>query len=64
MAAGKVERLLYSIPEVCEATGLSRTTINSAMRDGSLKKRHFGKAVRIHVNDLRRWIDAKTIGVA
>jgi hypothetical protein len=53
----KLENLLAVTPVRAAAlTGLARTRIFNALRDGELVARKSGKATIIEVEELRRWI--------
>ncbi|MDE2165521.1 MAG: helix-turn-helix domain-containing protein [Alphaproteobacteria bacterium] len=53
--SGKVS---YSIPEAVDATGLSRSTLYEALRDGKLVARKCGARTVIEEIELRRFINA------
>lgn len=50
--------LLRVVPEVVRITGLGKSTIFEAIGRGELKATRFGRAVRIHRDDLEAWIAA------
>ncbi len=52
-----VEPLFYSVEQVAEITGLSVATIRRAIRDKRLGTHKFGRAVRVHRDDLNAYID-------
>jgi excisionase family DNA binding protein len=51
-----MEKLLYTIPQVCELTALSRSTVYELVRTGELPKIKIGKAIRITDDGLRAWL--------
>lgn len=53
------DNVLMNIRDACLVTGLSRTTINRKIDDGSLKKMKIGRTVRITVGSLRKLINVK-----
>jgi excisionase family DNA binding protein len=52
-----MEKLLYRVEEACTVTGLGRTKLYSEIAQGNLKVVHFGKSVRIPVEELRAYVD-------
>jgi excisionase family DNA binding protein len=50
--------LLRVTPDVTRITGLGKSTIWEAISRGELKATRFGRAVRIHRDDLAAWIQA------
>jgi excisionase family DNA binding protein len=62
MAATAPEKLLLTITETQEATGLSRTTIYGLMRSGELPVVRIGTAVRISAAGLRAWVAERQAG--
>ena len=55
-----MERLLFTIEEVAEALGLSRSTIYRLLRQGELVATHIGSATRIPESSVRCFVDART----
>jgi excisionase family DNA binding protein len=53
-----MERLL-KIPEVCDRTSLSRTTIYELLYRGEIPSVHVGRAHRIPESALEAWLTAK-----
>jgi excisionase family DNA binding protein len=51
-----VPRLGFSPDEAAQSTGVSRTRIFEAIRDGALTARKAGKSTVIEVDELRRWV--------
>lgn len=56
---GPIAKLLYRVPEACEATGLSRTTLYALLAAGELKAIHVNSAVRIPADELAAWVERK-----
>ncbi len=50
--------LLRVTPDVTRITGLGKSTVFEAIARGELKATRFGRAVRIHRDDLEAWIAA------
>jgi excisionase family DNA binding protein len=46
----------FRIREVCKRTGLGRTTIYLAIKDGSLKAKKCGRTTIVMASDLREWL--------
>jgi excisionase family DNA binding protein len=53
---GTPERLLLCIPEVAEVLGIGRTKIYEMIATGELPTVRFGRAVRVSVNTLQKWV--------
>ena len=53
------EKLLLRIPEVCAATGFSRSFLYEQIESGGLKAIRVGRTIRICADDLRDWIAAQ-----
>ena len=53
---GTPERLLLRIPEVAEVLGIGRTKIYEMIATGELPTVRFGRAVRVSVNTLQKWV--------
>lgn len=51
------DKAAFSINEVVNQSGLSRTTVYEAMNDGSLIARKHGRRVLILRADLLRWLE-------
>jgi len=51
-------RIAHTIPDACEATGLSRTTLYSLIKEGRLKPRKCGNRTLILHEDLKRFIES------
>ena len=56
---GAPQRLLLRIPEVAETLGIGRTKIYEMIATGELPTVHFGRAVRISVTTLQKWVEAR-----
>lgn len=52
-------RLLLTIPQAAAQLGLGRSTLYLLIRAGELTPVHVGRAVRIPVCELDRWLAAK-----
>ncbi|MGO9818147.1 MAG: helix-turn-helix domain-containing protein [Acidocella sp.] len=50
------QALFFTAEQVAEITGLSIATIRRAIRDQKLRAHKFGRAVRIHHQDLNIYI--------
>lgn len=50
-------KLLLTLAEAALLTGLGRTTLNRARREGKLKAVHIGGSYRFRPDDLRRFIE-------
>lgn len=53
---GTPERLLLRIPEVAEVLGIGLTKIYEMIATGELPTVRFGRAVRVSVNTLQKWV--------
>ena len=51
------QRLLLRIPEVAKALGLGRTKIYELIDAGELPVIHVGRAVRVSVTALQKWVE-------
>lgn len=49
--------LALSIADVCKATGIGRTTIFNAIRDGKLRAVKLGNRTLIRAEDLKAFLD-------
>ena len=58
-AQSRAPVLGYSIPEVMESTGLSRSTIYQEIANGALKTFKVGRRRLVSPNALTAWIKAK-----
>ena len=54
---GTPQRLLLRIPEVAETLGIGRTKIYEMIATGELPTARFGRAVRISVTTLQKWVE-------
>lgn len=54
---GAPQRLLLRIPEVAETLGIGRTKIYEMIATGELPTVRFGRAIRISVSTLQRWVE-------
>lgn len=53
-------RLLLKAEEAAQMLGLGRGTVYAMMNDGTLPTVRMGRAVRIPMDALRRWIEGRT----
>ncbi len=56
---GSPQRLLLRIPEVAETLGIGRTKIYEMIATGELPTIRVGRAVRISVAALQKWIEER-----
>ena len=56
---GAPQRLLLRIPEVAETLGIGRTKIYELIATGELPAVRFGRAVRISVGTLQKWVEER-----
>jgi excisionase family DNA binding protein len=56
---GTPQRLLLRIPEVAETLGIGRSKIYELIATGELPTIHVGRAVRISVSTLQKWVEAR-----
>jgi putative molybdopterin biosynthesis protein len=54
-----VNKLLYTIPEVAEITGYSRSFIYELINKGSLPVIRVGRTARVAADGLDGWIEAQ-----
>lgn len=55
------QRLLLRIPEVAETLGIGRTTIYEMIATGELPTVRFGRAVRVSVTTLQKWVEEREL---
>jgi excisionase family DNA binding protein len=53
------QRLLLRIPEVAETLGIGRTKIYEMIATGELPTIRVGRAVRISVSTLQKWVEER-----
>ena len=53
------QRLLLRIPEVAETLGIGRTKIYEMIATGELPTVRFGRAVRVSVTTLQKWVEER-----
>ena len=56
---GAPQRLLLRIPEAAETLGIGRTKIYELIATGELPTIRLGRAVRISVSALQKWVEAR-----
>ncbi len=56
---GTPQRLLLRIPEVAETLGMGRTKIYEMIATGELPTIRIGRAVRISVTTLQKWVEER-----
>ena len=56
---GAPQRLLLRIPEVAETLGIGRTKIYEMIATGELPTVRIGRAVRISVTTLQKWVEER-----
>ena len=56
---GAPQRLLLRIPEVAETLGIGRTKIYEMVATGELPTIRVGRAVRISVSTLQKWVEER-----
>jgi hypothetical protein len=52
-----LDRLALRIPEVCQATGLGRTSVYAAIASGSLCARKWGRSTVVLASDLQLFLE-------
>ena len=50
-------RLLLRVPEVAHTLGLGKTTVHDLIARGELRPVRVGRALRIPVADVQRWVE-------
>ena len=53
-----MEKLLYSAVDAAKALNVSRATIYVLIREGKLNTVHIGRSMRIHIDELRSFVDS------
>jgi excisionase family DNA binding protein len=56
---GAPQRLLLRIPEVADTLGIGRTKIYEMIATGELPTIRVGRAVRISVSTLQKWVEER-----
>jgi len=51
--------LLLKVPEVIRATGLGRSTVYAAIASGDLPAVKYGRAIRVPLSSLEKWIETR-----
>ena len=57
MATETLPKFLFTIPQVGETTGYSRSFVYQAIAAGSLKVVRKGRTIRVTAEDLKAWIE-------
>jgi excisionase family DNA binding protein len=55
----ETKKLLLSVTEVCDQIGLGPTKVRSLIRSGELESVRIGRAVRVPVSGLQKFLDAQ-----
>lgn len=55
-----IDRLAVTCDEAAQLTGLSAETIARAVRSGELRAAHVGRAVRVKIEEISKWLDSKS----
>lgn len=55
-----MEKVAISIQEVSDITGLSRSSIYKAMKDGGLNSFSIGRSRRFLVLEVNQWLEAQS----
>ncbi len=50
------QKLFLTVKDICEATGLGRSTIFKSISEGRLRKVKYGNKTLVHVEDFRTWV--------
>ena len=58
MPATITTKLAFSIPEVCETSGLGRTAVYEEIRSGRLIARKCGRRTLVLLADLEAWLSS------
>jgi excisionase family DNA binding protein len=51
------KRVLLTVADLCQATGLGRTTLYSQIKQGRLRARKCGRRTLFHCDDIASWLD-------
>ena len=53
-----MDKLLLKIPQVCDLIQLGRSTVYLLLdQPGGLATVRIGRAVRVHIDEVRRWVE-------
>ncbi len=55
--AGPVQKMAYSITQACEAAGVNKDTLYSAINQGELQSLKIGRRRLIRVESLSEWLE-------
>jgi excisionase family DNA binding protein len=58
----QAERIWLRVPEAAAALGLGKSTVHELINRGELRPARVGRALRIPVDELRRWADQQVVG--
>ncbi|RAN39781.1 helix-turn-helix domain-containing protein [Hyphomonas sp. GM-8P] len=53
------ERMAYSIPDACDASGFGKSSIYEAIAKNELRARKMGSRTFIMADDLKAWLEAQ-----
>ncbi len=62
MATEMLPKLLFTIPQVVDTTGYSRSFVYQAIAAGLLKAVRKGRTIRVSAEDLKAWIEDQAGG--
>ncbi len=54
-----IDPFLLTVPQAARVLGISRHTLYKLIHKGELRCIHIGRASRVSVADLRRWLQAR-----
>jgi excisionase family DNA binding protein len=53
-----MDKLLYTAVETAKMLNVSRATIYVLIREGKLKPVHIGRSMRVHIDEIRGFVDS------
>ena len=56
------DRVMYNIPDLTKLLGYSKNHIRGLIEAGELRAVRSGRTVRVHVDDLNRWLEEHKTG--
>ncbi len=62
VTTSKPEKILYTVPELMEIMSLPRPTAYRLVADGTIKSLRIGRSIRIHKDDVVRFIEEHRTG--